>query len=134
MTPSELSQIHGAAFTMSRPWSAPEFEDLLHNKHTHLFTCPQGFALVQVIAGEAELLTIAVHPDAQGKGAGGTLMSKWMSSVDADEAFLEVAADNLAAKHLYALHGFAEVTRRSAYYARDLGDSVDAIVMRIALK
>ena len=94
MTPNELSQIHSAAFTMSRPWSAQEFEDLLRNKHTHLFTCPQGFALVQVIAGEAELLTIAVHPDAQGKGAGGTLMSKWMSSVDADEAFLEVAADN----------------------------------------
>ena len=134
MTPSELSQIHGAAFTMSRPWSAPEFEDLLHNKHTHLFTCPQGFALVQVIAGEAELLTIAVHPDAQGKGAGGTLMSKWMSSVDADEAFLEVASDNDAAKHLYTVHGFAEVARRSAYYARGLGDSIDAIVMHRALK
>jgi ribosomal-protein-alanine N-acetyltransferase len=57
-----------------------------------------------------------------------------MSSVDADEAFLEVASDNDAAKHFYTVHGFAEVARRSAYYARDLGDSVDAIVMRIALK
>ena len=134
MTPNELSQIHSAAFTMSRPWSTQEFEALLRNKHTHLFTCPQGFALVQVIAGEAELLTIAVHPDAQGKGAGGTLMSKWMSSVDAGKAFLEVASDNDAARHLYTVHGFAEVARRSAYYARGLGDSIDAIVMRRALK
>ena len=134
MNPNELSQIHSAAFTMSRPWSTQEFEALLRNKHTHLFTCPQGFALVQVIAGEAELLTIAVHPDAQGKGAGGTLMSKWMSSVNAGEAFLEVASDNDAARHLYTVHGFAEVTRRSAYYARDLGDSIDAIVMHRALK
>ena len=132
MTPSELSQIHSAAFTMSRPWSAQEFEELLRNKHTHLFTCTQGFALVQVIAGEAELLTISVHPDAQGKGAGGTLM--WMSSVNADEAFLEVAADNHAARHLYEAHGFAGVAHRSAYYARDLGGSVDAIIMRRALK
>jgi ribosomal-protein-alanine N-acetyltransferase len=134
MTPSELNQIHSAAFTTSRPWSAQEFEELLSNKHTHLFTCAQGFVLVRVIAGEAELLTIAVHPDAQGKGTGGILMSKWMSSLDADEAFLEVAADNVSAKHLYARHGFACVARRSAYYARDVGDPVDAIVMRRALK
>jgi len=130
MTPYELSQIHSAAFTMSRPWSAQEFATFLSNPHTHLFARPTGFALVQVIAGEAELLTIAVHPDAQGKGTGHKLMSEWLFKVDATEAFLEVAADNNAARYLYNAYGFAEVARRKSYYARKGSNSVDAIVMR----
>jgi ribosomal-protein-alanine N-acetyltransferase len=132
MTPHELSRIHSAAFTMSRPWNAQEFTTLLSNPHTRLFAHPTGFALVQVIAGEAELLTIAVHPDAQGKGTGHKLMSEWLSKVDATEAFLEVAADNNAARHLYNSYGFAEVARRKSYYARKSSNSVDAIIMRKA--
>lgn len=133
MTPDDLSYIHSAAFTMSRPWSAQEFETLMGNPHTHLFSRPTGFALLQVIAGEAELMTIAVHPDDQGKGAGRQLMLQWMEAVDATEAFLEVAADNAAALHLYTAHGFAEVARRKSYYARKSGGFADAIVMRSSL-
>lgn len=133
MTPQDLSQIHSAAFTQSRPWSAEEFETLLSNPHTFLFSKTNGFALLQVIAGEAELLTIAVHPKGQGKGIGHSLMRDWMAGVAATEAFLEVAADNLGAIHLYETHGFAQVARRKSYYARKAGDSVDAIVMRSRL-
>lgn len=133
MTPHDLSLIHTAAFTMSRPWTEQEFETLLSNPHTHLFTRPTGFALLQVIAGEAELLTIAVHPDAQGEGTGQQLMADWITGVQATEAFLEVAADNAPARHLYTANGFAEVARRKSYYARKSGDSVDAIVMRAPL-
>jgi ribosomal-protein-alanine N-acetyltransferase len=57
-------------------------------------------------------------------------MSEWLSKVDATEAFLEVAADNDAARHLYNAYGFAEVARRKSYYARKGSNSVDAIVMR----
>jgi ribosomal-protein-alanine N-acetyltransferase len=133
MTPHDLSQIHAAAFTLSRPWTALEFKTLLGNPHTHLFVRPAGFALLQLIAGEAELLTIAVHPDAQGKGTGQQLMADWMAGVQATEAFLEAAADNTHALQLYTANGFAEVARRKSYYARKSGDSVDAIVMRAAL-
>jgi ribosomal-protein-alanine N-acetyltransferase len=131
VTPNELSDIHTAAFTDARPWSPREFEQLLSNPHTHLFTQEYGFALVQLIAGEAELLTIAVHPKAQGQGQGHHLMRKWMHAVSPADMFLEVAQDNTAARHLYQTHGFAEVARRKSYYARKSGVSVDAIVMRM---
>lgn len=133
MTPDALAQIHSTAFTVSRPWGAQEFETLLNNPHTHLYARPEGFALVQVIAGEAELLTIAVQPDFQGQGIGQSLMADWLKTVDATEAFLEVAQDNAAAIHLYQSYGFAEVARRNSYYARKSNIYVDAIVMRAPL-
>lgn len=133
MTPPELAKIHAAAFTLSRPWSSAEFSDLLSQPTTHLFTQRGGFALVQTVAGEAELLTIAVYPEQQGIGIGRALMHDWTRHVDVELAFLEVAADNLAALALYKSFGFAEVGRRAAYYARESGPSTDAIVMRALL-
>ena len=48
----------------------------------------------------------------------------------AEEAFLEVASDNLAAQALYAGLGWQEAGRRPGYYA----PGVDAIVMRLNLR
>lgn len=133
MTPHDLDLIHSAAFTASRPWGAQEFATLLSNPHIQLFARPTGFALVQLIAGEAELLTIAVHPDAQRMGIGQQLMDDWMKAVDVNQAFLEVAADNTPAQHLYTANGFVEIARRKSYYARKTGETIDAIVMRTYL-
>ena len=130
MTPAQLSTIHTAAFTHSRGWSADEFAALLGSAHCTLICEPDGFALVRTVAGEAELLTIAVSPGRQGQGAGRKLMHRWLEATPADEAFLEVGADNTAAIALYASCGFAQVARRAAYYPRANGPDVDAIVMR----
>lgn len=130
MTPAQLSVLHGAAFHDERAWSATEFEDLLSQPTAHLFTAPRGFALIRVVADEAELLVIAVHPDAQGAGVGRKLMQDWMQGIAASEAFLEVAQDNAAAISLYKSCGFAQVGQRRAYYARKNAPDVDAIVMR----
>jgi ribosomal-protein-alanine N-acetyltransferase len=55
------------------------------------------------------------------------------ASLKAEAMFLEVAADNPGAIRLYERAGFATVGRRSGYYGRRQGGSVDAIVMRRAL-
>ena len=69
MTPQDLAHTHAAAFTQSRPWTADEFADLLANRFTHYVVGnAQSFALFQVIADEAELLTIATHPSHQRQG------------------------------------------------------------------
>ena len=47
--------------------------------------------------------------------------------------FLEVAEDNLAARHLYQKFGYAIVGRRSKYYRRRYGPSVDALTLRCKL-
>ncbi len=132
MTPSQLSCLHHAAFANERPWSSDELEAMLASKHVALFTQLHGFALARTVAGESELLTIAVDPNYQSRGMGRSLVQAWLmnASQEADVAFLEVAADNLGAIHLYQTEGFAEIARRKGYYARKNSDPVDAILMQ----
>ncbi|GLQ25748.1 GNAT family N-acetyltransferase [Sulfitobacter pacificus] len=131
MTPAQLAKIHRAAFQRERPWSAEEFQGLLDSAYVTLFDQPHGFALTRNIAGESEMLTLAVDPAHHRKGIGSGLVERWIKTLEgtADTAFLEVAADNTAAIKLYREFRFVEVGRRAAYYARKNAASVDAIVM-----
>ncbi|WP_299726263.1 GNAT family N-acetyltransferase [uncultured Tateyamaria sp.] len=134
MTPQNLADLHAAAFTQDRPWSAEEFAALLDSPHCHLTDAAHGFALWRAVAGEAELLTIATHPDHRRQGVAKALMQRWMGDAQtrAGTAFLEVAADNTAAIRLYARFGFDEVARRTGYYKR-AGQAVDALILRVDL-
>lgn len=136
MTPERMSKIHAAAFTQSRPWSTAEFRDLLANSYTHAIGDDCCFALYQVIAGEAELLTIATHPDHQGQGLARACMHNWQAharQIGARWALLEVAVDNAAACALYEKCGYVVCGQRKGYYRRDGQPSVDAIVMECDL-
>lgn len=116
----------------SRPWSEQEFSELLENAHTFLVTQREGFALGRALAGEAELLTIAVAPDAQRQGVGRRLVDDFQTEatqLGAKRAFLDVAADNLAALALYQGQGWQETGRRRAYYPRVDSNPQDAILM-----
>ncbi len=133
MTAQELADLHAAAFVQGRPWRAAEFEALLASRAVTLLTRPAGFALVRTVAGEAELLTLAVDPARQRQGIARKLMRDWFARTEADFAFLEVAADNLPARALYSGFGFCKVGRRPGYYARPDAPAVDALVLRRAL-
>ncbi|WP_299043656.1 GNAT family N-acetyltransferase [uncultured Tateyamaria sp.] len=131
MSPDRLAALHAAAFTRERPWTAQEFADLLANPLCHLETAPHGFALWRGIAGEAELLTIAVDPARQRRGTGAGLMTAWShgAAPTCTTAVLEVASDNAAAIALYARYGFETVAKRVGYYRR--ADSfADALILR----
>ncbi|MEM6304235.1 MAG: GNAT family N-acetyltransferase [Pseudomonadota bacterium] len=132
MTPQALEQIHRAAFTQDRPWRAAEFTDLLASPHVTLHAAPYGFALTRTVAGESELLTIAVLPTHQRRGIAQALLLQWLAMLKnrADVAFLEVAADNAPARGLYEKVGFAQAGARPAYYARATGPAMDALLMR----
>ena len=134
MTPQDLAALHAVAFDRDRPWSANEFAALLDSPHCHLTHSAHGFALWRAVAGEAELLTIATHPDHRRRGVASGLMRDWMSEAQskASTAFLEVAADNAAATALYSKFGFEIVARRAGYYKR--ADRVaDALILRAPL-
>jgi ribosomal-protein-alanine N-acetyltransferase len=138
MTPDALAAIHKSAFSETgRGWSADELADYLTETHTHLITSPQGFALLRVIADQAELLTIAVHPDAQSRGEGRKLMDDVLKTArqhNADALFLEVAQDNQAARALYNSCGFDRAAFRKNYYKRAGRDAVSALVLRKTLR
>ncbi len=136
MTPQDMAHIHAAAFTQARPWGAGEFAGLLANRFTHVIGDARSFALIQVIADEAELLTIATHPTCQRQGLARQVMADWHAEarhLGASRAFLEVAADNHPAITLYHACGYAPCGRRKAYYPRENGPGVDAIVMECRL-
>lgn len=133
MTPEIMAALHKAAFAPERGWSAAEFASLCGSPYVEVFEREQGFALVRSIAGEAELLTLAVSPDHRRRGTARDLMQDWMIHENAQIAFLEVASDNHAAQALYLQFGFAETGRRKAYYSRPNGPSADALLMQAAV-
>lgn len=82
----------------------------------------------------ADLMTIVVAPAAQGAGLGSQLLRLVVTRAREGGAaylMLEVRADNLAARRLYARHGFEVLSVRRRYYQP--GD-VDALVMRLVLE
>ncbi|MBU2868785.1 GNAT family N-acetyltransferase [Pacificibacter marinus] len=129
---ADLAALHKASFTLPRPWSETEFAGLLSMADVFL-TCGDGpsFALGRVVAGEAELLTLAVDPNAQGRGLGRVALEAYEVEArrrGADISFLEVATTNTVAIKLYLSHGYAESGRRRAYYAAPDGTKIDAFV------
>lgn len=139
MTPQALADLHAACFAHERAWTAAEFAELLQSQAVFLVPSQDGasgFALGRVAAEEAELLTLAVAPDARRQGRGRTILQRFASEAQergARDAFLEVAADNAAAIALYTNGGYVERARRPGYYARAGGSRVDALVLGRAL-
>lgn len=132
-----MAAIHGAAFTTPRPWSALEIADLLARPETFAVTAPQGFALGQAIGPEAELLTLAVAPEAHRTGIASALLHRFHAEAaarGAGEIILEVAADNVAARALYARFAYVLAGRRKGYYRQPDGTRVDALVLRRAFE
>ena len=127
MTPAELAAIHAEAMTRPPPWSEAAIAAQLGDAHVHLHEAPGGFALGRTLAGESELLTIAVRPAARRRGTGAALLAAYESEArrrGAETAYLEVAEDNGAARALYARGGWQEAGRRRGYYA-----GTDALVL-----
>jgi ribosomal-protein-alanine N-acetyltransferase len=137
VTPADLASLHARCFGTPRPWSAGEFAALLADPLAFLLVeGDAGFLLGRAMAGEAELLTLAVAPEARRRGLGKVLVARFLYQARlraADTAFLEVADDNAAARALYAQAGFEEVGRRRGYYHRPDGQAVDALVLRRVL-
>jgi [ribosomal protein S18]-alanine N-acetyltransferase len=136
----DLADLHDKAF--DRPWTALEFEALLKSPGAFAVlgeagepAQAKGFILCRSIAGEAEILTIAVDPAARRRGWGAALVevaAGVAAETGAEALFLEVAVDNIAAIALYQSSRFAKVGLRKGYYPHPDG-AKDAVVMRRAL-
>jgi ribosomal-protein-alanine N-acetyltransferase len=137
VTPAELAALHARCFTSPRPWSEAEFAGFLANPLAFLLVeGDAGLLLGRAAAGEAELLTVAVAPEARRLGLGHKLVSRFLYQArlrGADTAFLEVAEDNLPARAVYSRAGFVMAGRRRGYYHAPDGRPVDALVLRRAL-
>lgn len=126
----EAAAVHAQAF--AAPWTADDIAALLTRPEVSGLTAPGGFILTRTIAGEAEVLTLAVAPAQRRRGLARALLAQALDAAreaGAQAAFLEVAADNQAAIALYEGAGFARVGLRRGYYSRPTG-AADALVLR----
>lgn len=132
MTPEVMADLHARAFTTPRPWSAPEFASLLAGAGVFVLGDTRGFVMGRAIAGEAEVLTLAVAPEARRQGIARRLMAEFCTRAigfGAQTAFLEVAESNSAAISLYRTVGYVISGRRRGYFNTPQGQKIDAVVM-----
>lgn len=90
---------------------------------------PAGFVLARVVADEAEILTLAVHPSARRQGLANLLLQAAETQAElagATSMFLEVADCNIGGRALYSGRRYRQVGLRRRYYA----SGADALVMR----
>jgi [ribosomal protein S18]-alanine N-acetyltransferase len=90
----------------------------------------EGYAGLDRGGTVADVMTVAVAPNRQGRGLGDRLLTQLVAraeSAGAEAVMLEVRADNEAALRLYRRHGFEEVSVRRRYYQPE---GVDALVLR----
>ena len=133
MTPADLARIHVRAFPQERGWSEEEFATLLAQPGAILAGDARAFALLRVVADEAEVLTIATDPDHRRKGHARAALAEAEAMAAAQGAtavFLEVAEDNTPAQELYAQAGYRQVGRRPNYYVPKNAAPVAALVLR----
>ncbi|GLS25217.1 ribosomal protein S18-alanine N-acetyltransferase [Marinibactrum halimedae] len=110
--------------TQLSPWSRKEFERSLSGVRKSWVALRDnivvGYAVFSVIASEAELLTISVHPEYQGQGIASDFLASLMLppflEPSVERVFLEVRASNLVAQSLYEKLGFHQIGVRENYY------------------
>jgi len=93
-----------------------------------------GFAVARLVAEEAELESIVVPGELQGRGIGWALLSELIRLArlaGAREIGLELRESNRTAGRLYERAGFREAGRRLGYYREPVEN---AVVLRLALK
>jgi len=91
-----------------------------------------GYAGLFLLAPQADVQTIGVAPQMQGRGVGRLLLQALVGhsrQAGCRRLLLEVRAGNTAAITVYRAAGFTQLSRRSRYYP----DGEDAIVLCLSL-
>jgi len=101
------------ALSAARIWCALEDEKLV------------GFVALRGVAGQWELLNIAVSESCQRQGIATALLHHVLTCLNHEPITLEVSASNQAAQALYKKTGFVVLGVRKEFYK----DGADALIM-----
>jgi ribosomal-protein-alanine N-acetyltransferase len=121
-------------------WTAAQFaEELYHQYGWQLVACIRdpyqfaGYICCRAVAGEAEILKIAVTEPFRRQGVGALLLGKAIDRMVEEKVtrcYLEVRDSNHIAKSLYEKYGFRQIGHRKGYY---ISPREDAIVYKLSL-
>jgi ribosomal-protein-alanine N-acetyltransferase len=126
--------------SFSQPWTRAMFQEELAKVPSTLYVYRpgpagplRGYLCFWSVAGELQLINIAVHPAHRGTGVGRRLMKFLIEEArrrEAEKIFLEVRPSNEPALGLYARLGFEVLYRRPRYYTPE---NEDALVMSLTV-
>ena len=132
----QIMAVMAAAFdpVFGEAWTRRQVEDALltglcNYRLSGADEAASGFYLSRHVAGEEELLLIAVRPDLRGQGLGQHLLEQFVDDARARGAcrlLLEMREDNPAGA-LYRRRGFKPIGQRPSYYRNGAGPPRDAI-------
>jgi ribosomal-protein-alanine N-acetyltransferase len=120
-------------------WPLQMFHDELAQAQTRHYLVAEiaahivGYAGLMCIEPIADVQTIAVVPEFEGRGIGSALLTELIEESRrrrAADVLLEVRADNPRAQQLYHRFGFEQIHVRRRYYR----DGIDALIMRLQLQ
>ena len=140
MNPTDIPAVHTLECRLFPvdAWPLQMFIDELSQPETRRYFVAEsnggivGYAGVMCIEPIADVQTIAVVPEYEGRGIGSTLLTRLVREARVRRALdllLEVRADNPRAQQLYRRFGFEQIHVRPRYYR----DGVDALIMRLQL-
>jgi ribosomal-protein-alanine N-acetyltransferase len=133
---SAIAALHAASFR--RGWSEQEVEGLLTDRaviaqRALVGRSFAGFIMSRLAADEAEILSVAVARNSQGRGLARQLLNlhlRRLAGLGVRTVFLEVDEHNAPAIKLYGRAGFREVSRRANYYPQAGAKPAAALVLR----
>ena len=131
-----VSALHRACFP-DDPWDVAAIEQIMRmpgfiGRIASKDEVPAGLLLALNLGEELEILSLCVEPNQRRRGVTSALLDVGRIAAAARgvrRLVLEVAVDNVAAKALYAAHGFAALGHRRQYELRP-GGFVDALILR----
>ena len=140
MTEGDLDEVAAVEkLAYDFPWTRGNFQDSLRNGYfgvclRHVTGTLLGYCVLMPVVDEMHLLNLCVAPQAQGDGAGLTLLREAVRIArheKLDSMLLEVRPSNPRAIRLYERLGFEAIGRRKNYYPARHRSREDAIVMRL---
>ena len=130
---SEVAELEKLCF--SDPWSEKSVTSELDNELALWLVAVEdsrvaGYVGSQTVAGETDMMNIAVHPDFRRRGVAEQLVDALIVQLREQQSrclTLEVRASNDAAQALYEKLGFSQIGRRPRYYRNP---KEDALILR----
>lgn len=118
--------------TFSDAWSETNIEGAVKQDYNKLFVIYNenslvlGYLISSFVAGETELLRIAVKSGERKKGRGKLLINEYLSYAKklCTRGFLEVRDGNAVARNIYEKLGYKEIATRKNYYHNPAEDGI----------
>lgn len=123
---ADIAAIEAACF--STPWNPLTLEAELENDCSHIFTAVEngravGYVLLYIVAGEADIVRVAVLPEYRRQGVARALLTRAFEKIEG-AVFLDVRESNIPAIELYKSLGFEDTGVRKNYYSNPTENAV----------